>query len=105
MLQNMAITHLSELKFIHLTTNRRRDHDIDHLNPILRNARNLETIIYENGYLDEHSMQLITALEKLDLLILDNIQIPNYRSYSIMLFNIRIRTLVVQLKHTFPESN
>lgn len=104
-LQNIEDTPLNELKFVHLTTNKLRDHDIDHLNPILRNAKNLETIIYENGYLSEHSMHIITDLEKLDLLILDNIQIPDYRSYSIMLFNIRIRTLVIRLKHAFPQFN
>lgn len=105
MLQNIDAAPLNELKFVHLTTNRFRDHNIDHINPIIKNAKNLETIIYENGYLSEHSMQLITGLEKLDLLILDNILIPDYRSYSIMLFNIRIKTLVVRVKYAFPQFN
>lgn len=94
-------TNLDSLSFIHLTTNSITNHYEDHLKPILQNTRNLKTIIYENGYLDAYTMHLITKQKELKLLVLDNVMVQNYKSYSIMLFNLKVKTLIINLKHSF----
>lgn len=96
---SIGSTTMDSLSSVHLTTNKGVDHKCDHLLPILSKAKNIKTLIYENGYISEQSMYLLTKLGKLNLLILDNVLVPNQKTYSIMLFNIRAQTLVVRLKH------
>lgn len=92
---------LNSLTYLHLTIDSTKDFNRDHLNPILQCSKNLETIIYENGYLNDHSMFILTKLKKMDILILDNIQIHDYKAFSIMLFNLRVKTIVIRLKYAF----
>lgn len=96
-------TVLDSLKYIQIIVNSDTNSNNDHLNPILQSARNAETIIYENGLLTENSMFILIKLKKLKLLILDDIRIANYKAYSIMLFNLRVRTLITRLKHPFID--
>lgn len=91
---------LNVLTHLHVKINTTKDLFLDHLLPILPCANNLETIIYENGHLSSESMNFIMSMRKLNLLILENVQIFNYKTYSIMLFNIKARTLIIKIENS-----
>lgn len=71
----------------------------DYLLPILQNAINLESIVYENGHLSTESMNLLINLPKLDLLILEKVHVTDPKAFSIMLFNLKVRQLAYHLKY------
>lgn len=95
---------LPSLSYLYVKIDNNRDFNTDHLFPIIQRSRNIETIIYKNGYLDSDSMNCITKMKKLSMLILDNIQIREYKAFSIMLFNLKIETLIIKLKYTYPRN-
>lgn len=95
---------LPSLSYLHVKIDSNRDFNGDHLFPIIQRSRNLETIIYKNGYLDSDSMNCMTKMRGLNTLILENVQIRKYKTFSIMLFNLKVQTLVIKLKYTFPKN-
>lgn len=66
-LKDIDVIPLTSLTYVHLITSNTKDHELDHLFPILRAAKNLDTIIYENGYLSERSMYLLTRQKKIKI--------------------------------------
>lgn len=98
-IRNHTTLHL--LRYLHLSVDATKEYNRDHLNPIIQCAKNIEVIIYENGYLNDHSMFILTKLHKLKSLVLEDIMISEYKAYSIMLFNLRVKLLISRLKHPF----
>lgn len=92
-------TTLPSLLFVHIRIENNLIQTGDHLKPILQRAKNLESIIYENGYLDLDSMYFIPRLKRLNILILDNVVIRNQKAFNIMLFNLRFKTLIVKMRN------
>lgn len=90
---------MPNLTFLILTIEDAKYWENDYLLPIIQNARNIESLLYQNGHLSAQSMCLLTQLPKLDFLILENIGVTDPKAFSIMLFNLKVRQLAYQLKY------
>lgn len=82
---------MENLTFLALTIENAKYFSNDYLFPIIRNSKNIESILYQNGHLSSLSMSLLTELPKLNFLILDNIYVTDSKAFSIMLFNLKVR--------------
>lgn len=98
-INDLKIYAMTNLTFLHLTINSANHSDLDYLLLIIQNARNLESIAYENGHLSTPSMNTLIELQKLNFLLLDNIYVNDSKAFSIMLFNLKVRQLAYHLKY------
>lgn len=98
-INDFKISPLTNLTFLHLTVDIINHSNFDYLLPIIQNAKNLESVTYENGYLSSLCMNTLMNLQKLNFLVLDNTYVTDSKAFSIMLFNLKVRQLAYHLKY------